>query len=271
MIRLIVATLLTVLVFAQSAWAQSPTIQTHPELGALFDEISTSGTFVALHVQTNQAHVYNPDRAAQSFPPASTFKILNSLIALETGVVSDTDTHILRWDGETRPNAAWNKDHTLRSAFAVSALPAYRQIARDVGLARMTSYLDAVSYGRGTIDAEILDIFWVLPNYTTTAWQQVDFLKRLYLNDLPFSQPVMEAVKNIAVVERRDRYVLSGKTGWTTVIEPGLGWFVGWLEREDGAHVFALNMDMHDGVHADARILLAKKSLSGLDLYPLNP
>lgn len=270
MIRQIATVLLTVF-FAQSVFAQSPTLQAHPELGALFDDLGTSGTFVALHVQTNDAHVYNSDRAAQPFPPASTFKILNSLIALETGVVRDTDQHILKWDGEERAAKAWNKDHTLRSAFAVSALPVYRQIARDVGLERMTSYLDTVIYGRGSIDDGILDIFWVLPNYTTTAWQQVDFLKRLYLNDLPFSQPVMAAVKDIAVIERGDGYVLSGKTGWTTAVEPGLGWFVGWLNRGDDAYVFALNMDMHDGVQAEARIGLTKKSLSALSLLPSNP
>ncbi len=268
-LRSIAAIAVTTFLLNLPAVAQSlDTAQEHPELGAFFADVGTAGTFVAVNVHTGAAHVFNPERATQPFPPASTFKIFNSLIALETGVVRDPDTHVLKWDGEVRNNAAWNMDHSLRSAFQVSALPVYRGIARQVGLERMTGYLSQVPYVSGDVTARTLDIFWVLSSYTTTALKQVEFLRRLYLNDLPFSQSVMDAVKDIAVVEHGVGYVLAGKTGYTTDVTPGAGWFIGWVEREDGAYVFALNLDVHDRSHVDARVDIARQSLQALNLLP---
>jgi len=264
---LITAVALTLPSVCPIAWAQGPNvIEDLPDLGSAFDAAGTEGTFVIVNVSTNEARVYNPARAAKSFPPASTFKIFNSLIALDTGVVTDTDTQVLKWDGQTRPIAAWNKDHTLRSAFAASAFPAYQGVARQVGLERMQGYLTAIPYGAGDISSETLDVFWVMRGYTITAWQQVDFLKRLYLNDLPFPQRVLDAVKDIAVVERGDSYVLSGKTGWTVDRDPGMGWFVGWLARGDDAYVFATNLDIFSQTQADARLGITRQALESLGL-----
>ena len=40
---------------------------------------------------------YNPERCDQQFIPASTFKIFNSLVGLETGAVKD-EFEVFKWD-----------------------------------------------------------------------------------------------------------------------------------------------------------------------------
>lgn len=249
-----------------SVSAISETTQEHPEFGKFFEQARTVGTMVVVDVQDGTVDVYNPSRASALFPPASTFKILNSLIALETGVVPDVDAQVLKWDGETRAVAAWNKDHSLRTAIAVSAFPAYQQVARDIGLERMSDYLAQVGYGTGQVTVENLPWFWVLKDFRVSANEQVQFLKRLYLNDLPFAQAHLDAVKDITVVERGEGYVLHGKTGWTTATDPGTGWFIGWVARDAQAHVFALNMEITEDRQAPARISIAKDILKALGL-----
>ncbi|MEQ8509075.1 MAG: class D beta-lactamase [Rhodospirillaceae bacterium] len=258
--------LLTVSYLPTSAVAQRPAIQFHPDFAQFFRDAGTIGTIVVMDVHRQTVDVYNPARADVLFPPASTFKILNSLIALETGVVTDVDTQIFKWDGVDRGSAGWNKDLTLRSAFATSAFHVYQKIARDIGLARMTGYLDQVGYGRGKVTKQNLDWFWVQKGFRISAYEQIQFLRRLYLEDLPFSRKSIKAVKDISIVERGEGYVLHGKTGWTTDTVPSIGWFVGWIERGDEASVFALNMDMNDLSQAAARITITREVLMALDL-----
>lgn len=250
-----------------SAFAQSPAVQLHPEFSEFFEQAGTVGTIVVMDVHTGAMDAYNPERAAALFPPASTFKILNSLIALETGVVTDVDSHILRWDGVTRQRPEWNKDQTLRTAIAVSAFHAYQNIARDIGLERMTGYLDKVGYGEGEITNDTLAWFWVLKSFGISAHEQVQFLKRLYLDDLPFSQKTIDAVKDITIVERGEDYILHGKTGWTTDTDPPTGWFVGWVENGAEASAFALNMDITKDSQGPARITIARDVLTVLGLH----
>src|SRR5687767_12874214 len=51
----------------------------------------TPGTFVLLDLETGHTRRYAPERAAERFSPKSTFKIPNTLIGLETGVLRDAD------------------------------------------------------------------------------------------------------------------------------------------------------------------------------------
>lgn len=251
---------------AVPAFAQSPAVQLHPEFSEFFEQAGTVGTVVVMDVHTGAMDIYNPERATDLLPPASTFKILNSLIALETGVVTDVDNHILKWDGVTRQRPEWNKDQTLRTAIAVSAFHVYQNIARDIGLGRMTGYLEKVGYGTGAVTKDTLPWFWVLKSFGISAQEQVQFLRRLYLDDLPFSQQTIDAVKDITIVERGEGYILHAKTGWTTDTDPSTGWFVGWVERGTEASVFALNMDIKKDSQGPARITIAKDVLTVLGL-----
>jgi hypothetical protein len=129
-------------------------------LAKRFTDAGTVGTFVGYKTDDYLIIASDKDRSGQAFLPASTFKIPNSLIALETGVVGDPDKDIFKWDGVKRSIEAWNQDHTLRSAIAASAVPVYQEIARHIGAERMQKYVDLFEYGNRNIGGGI-DQFWL--------------------------------------------------------------------------------------------------------------
>src|SRR5438046_4315806 len=121
------------------------------DLAKRFFDLGTVGTFVGYKVDDYLIIASDKVRSGEGKLPASTFKIPNSLIALETGVVADPDKDVFEWDGIKRDIAAWNSDHTLRSAIAASVVPVYQEIARRIGLERMQHYVDLLDYGNHDI------------------------------------------------------------------------------------------------------------------------
>src|SRR5688572_19794847 len=64
-------------------------MQERADLASIFKEQNVPGTFVLYDPAADRIITVNAKRAERRFIPASTFKIANSLIALETGVVKD--------------------------------------------------------------------------------------------------------------------------------------------------------------------------------------
>lgn len=206
-----------------------------------FDKEEVKGSFLLYDLKKDQFTAYNPKRAEKGYLPASTFKIFNTLVGLETGAV-DTNM-MIRWDGVRRWNADWNRDMKLKTAFQLSCVPCYQQIARKVGAERMKEWLQKANYGKMDVQASNLDTFWLTGESRISPFEQVAFLKRIYNNDLPFSKNTVEQLKNIMIAERKDDYVLRAKTGWTTKGKRNIGWYVGYVEKEDNVYFFALNME----------------------------
>ena len=159
------------------------------------------GTFVGYKVDDYLIIASDKVRSGEGQLPASTFKIPNSIIALETGVVEDPDKDVFKWDGVTRSIEAWNKDHTLRSAIAASAVPVYQEIARRIGPERMQKYVDLMDYGNHDIGGGI-DQFWLTGNLRIDPMQQVDFLDRLRRGVLPVSKRSQELMRDILTVTK---------------------------------------------------------------------
>lgn len=149
--------------------------------------------FVMFDKQKQKYFRFNKARCAERFSPASTFKIPNSLIGLESGVIADEDFTI-KWDGIKRWNDEWNKDHTLATAIKYSVVPYYRELARRVGRKSMEKYLASLNYGNMVI-GEKVDMFWLDSSLKISADEQVEFLKHLYDYKLPFSKRNIDLVK----------------------------------------------------------------------------
>ena len=215
-----------------------------------FAEDGTSGTFVGYKTDEYLIIASDKDRSGQPMLPASTFKIANSLIALETGVVGDPDKDVFKWDGVTRPIEAWNRDHTMRSAIAASAVPVYQEIARRIGQERMQKYVDLFEYGNCDIGGGI-DQFWLTGNLRIDAIQQVDFVDRLRRGVLPVSKRSQDLVRDILPVTKVGDATIRAKSGLlgAELGKPSLGWLVGWAEKGSTQTVFALNMDCTEPRH----------------------
>jgi beta-lactamase class D len=227
-----------------------------------FADAGTDGTFVGYKVDDYLVIASDTQRSGEAKLPASTFKIPNSLIALETGVVEDPDKDVFKWDGVKRSIEAWNKDHTLRSAIAVSAVPVYQEIARRVGEGRMQKYVDLFEYGNRNIGGGI-DQFWLTGDLRIDPVQQVDFVDRLRRGVLPISKRSQDLVRDILPVTKAGEAVIHVKSGLlgAEVGKPSLGWMVGWAENGSAQTVFALNLDVREPHHIADRMNLTQACL----------
>ena len=236
------------------------------DLARHFTDENTVGTFVGYKVEDYLIVASDNNRSGEAKLPASTFKIPNSVIALETGVVGDPDKDVFKWDGVVRSIDAWNRDHTMRSAIAASAVPVYQEIARRIGAERMQKYLDLFEYGNRDIGGGI-DQFWLTGNLRIDPVQQVDFVDRLRRGTLPVSKRSQDLVRDILPVTKVGDAIIRAKSGLlgAETGKPSLGWLVGWVEKGSTPTVFALNLDCTEPRHIADRMKLAQQCLGDIN------
>jgi beta-lactamase class D len=232
-----------------------------------FQDLGVEGSIMIYDSNNDRVFQHNPQRNATPFLPASTFKILNSLIALETEVISD-EIAILTWDGISRKFPEWNRDLNMREAIKLSAIWFYQVLARRVGHDRMQQWVNQVGYGNQQIGSnDDIDKFWLQGELRISPEEQIQFLRRLYKNDLPFSERSMAIVKNIMVMEKTPDYTITGKTGWVGVaddVTPKIGWYVGYLEKAGNVYFFATNIEIRNEKDPAARIELTRRCFKDL-------
>jgi beta-lactamase class D len=215
-------------------------------LGKYFAENKVEGCFALMDNASGEFTVYNlPRYRDSSFLPASTFKIVNSLIGLQTGRISG-DSMVIPWDGVKRSFDSWNRDLTMYEAFRVSAVPYYQEVARRIGKDTMQSWLaDSLGYGTKKITTAI-DTFWLDNSLKITPDEQLGLVKRLYFDQLPFFKTYQEMVKRAMLFENNTNYRLGYKTGWgfwNEQTRKHQGWIVGWIEENRHPYFFVLNLE----------------------------
>jgi beta-lactamase class A len=212
--------------------------------------------------------VENEARAGARFTPCSTFKIPNSLVALQTGVASDTEfplSYTPQRDGEQ--HGAWSRDHTLRTALRNSTVWYYREIARRIGPERMSEWVGRFQYGNTKTTPDI-DRFWLGQDLRISAKEQVDFLRRMHENRLGVSPAATAAVHDILLLEAGPGYRWYGKTGTCRAPDHGwVGWHVGYVERGGDVSYYALNLGGTSFAEvASKRTSLVREKLSAAGL-----
>ncbi len=235
------------------------------DLATLFAEAGVSGTFVFYDPAADQLTLINAARAERRLVPASTFKIANSLIALETGVVKD-ENEIIPFGGKPQPFKQWERDMPMREAITASAVPIYQELARRIGLERYGVWLARLDLGnRQTGNA--LETFWLDGPLEISAIETARFVAKLAQGKLDVSARSQVIVRDMLRLESRDGATLFGKTGWRFSSTPQLGWWTGWVERNGKIHAFALNIDIPTPQDAAKRVAIGKSMLSRLGIY----
>lgn len=234
------------------------------DLKQIFNDQDAIGCFVIYDLKNDESLSHNPARLDSAFLPASTFKIFNSMIALETGAIKD-ENEIIEWDGKKRFVNIWNKDHNLKSGIKNSVVWFYQELARRIGEEKMQYWVNESDYGNKNIDGGI-DVFWLSGDIRITPNQQIDFLKKLYFNELPFSKKNQEIVKEILIVEKESDYTIRAKTGWAARVKRQIGWYVGYIEKAEDVYFFAINMNIKNNEDAPKRKLIVSKILDHLQL-----
>lgn len=204
------------------------------------------GCFALLDVDTGKWIRWNEKRCAQRFSPCSTFKIPNSLIGLEAGVVDDIDS--------------------MRTAFKESNVPYYQQIASKVGLEREADYVRRMHYGNEDTSGGVTK-FWLASSLKISADEQCEFMRDYMLGKLPFSAANVAKVKEIMTVESDGTHTFGGKTG--SDMDPktkkrNFNWFVGFATNGNKRYVFATNISAPDIQGNKPAMQIAKAVLKDL-------
>ena len=246
-----------------------------PDLAPYFKQFPGSA-FVLYDLKRDRYTRHNEARCRERFSPFSTFKIPNSLIGLDSGVITDAE-FVIKWDEkkypafdrDVLPFSAWWQDQTLRTAFKRSVVWYYRELALRVGEQRMRDYVRKLRYGNEDASGP-LNGFWLRSTLQVSADEQVDFLRRLYREELPVSKRSVAIVKEIMTLEETPEYRLSGKTGGGPIGEGRfLGWFVGYVEAKDNTYFFATEIEGPTYLSIrDERIAVTKRVLAGLGYIP---
>ena len=234
------------------------------DLESIFNSENVNGCFIIYDFKADKKLTYNSARLDSTFLPASTFKIINSMIALETRVIKD-ENEIIAWDEKKRFVKEWNQDHNLKSGIKYSVVWFYQELARRIGKEKMQYWVDAAQYGNQNIGGKI-DYFWLNGDIRISPNQQIDFLQKLYLNELPFSKKNQEIVKDIMLVDETPDYTIHAKTGWAMRVSRQIGWYVGYLEKGENVYFFTINMDIENKDDAPKRKIIVSKILNHLQL-----
>lgn len=234
-------TLLTLTTFLSASALASPTD---------FQDCAARGntcTFVLLNAQTQALAVVNPERAKTRMTPFSTFKVPNSVVMFQTGVVKNlTDTFEV--DLTRIPKQDWwferwtSAPMTFRDAFQNSALPLYQQFSQDVGAKRMQQLVDVLEYGNRDTTGGI-DQFWLNSSLKISAIEQVFFLQKLFDREFAVATDSIDKLEQIMWVKDEGDHQLYAKTGGGRTGEKmHMGWYVGMVKNGEDRYYFALNI-----------------------------
>ncbi len=196
--------------------------------------------------------------------PASTFKIVNTLIALETNVIKN-ENEVIKWPGSTdtvkygyRPNIY--KDMDMQEAFKVSSVWAYIELAKMVGKEKYKEYLTACNYGNADVSINDVD-FWNFGELAISPVNQIKILIGIYEETLPFKKENFAILKNMMIEEQTDNHILRAKTGWTRSQEKNIGWWVGYVERKENVYFFATRV-INDRTPPNPNFSISRKKIT---------
>ena len=207
--------------------------------------------------------------------PQSTFKIPHALAALDAGVIG-LDTPFA-YDGSSQPFEAWRRDHSLQSAMRFSVVWWFQRVAEKLGAEREREYLRRLGYGNADPSSG-LTTFWLGGSLVISPDEQLQFLLRLFANELPVSQNAMSIVRAVLVqpygmvVSASGEHTFAGTWPRGTALSAKTGsgrdktghqvrWLVGQVNRARRSWVFVSCVIGGDETPALAAVDLAAQAL----------
>lgn len=234
------------------SYSQESVDYTELKLDSIFGV--NEGTFVLYDFQSNNYQTYNPDRAKQKFAVHSTSKIFWSIIGLEENLIAN-ENDIVKWDSIKYPRkefwpTGFAQDQTIVSALRYSVNWYYFELLHLMTPELIEKYLISLDYQKG-FDVEQVHYFGLTFNIRKSAFEQIDFLKGLYENKYGLSQKTLNIIKKGITFEKGDNYILYAKTGTGPIQnDNGLGWLIGYIEKDSKIYFFAFNVENSDEILA---------------------
>jgi beta-lactamase class D len=190
---------------------------------------AVQGTVIIANEEGNIACIYNKKRANTRLSPASTFKIANSIIAIEEGVIKD-QYEIIKWDGTKRFFDFWNRDQNLKTAFLNSCVWFYQEIAKSIGNSKYLQYLKRFDYGNHLTGKQVTT-FWLegKGDLQITPLEQVAFLYKLYHRKLAISARTYDILEDIMLEDKNANYKIYSKEASATQGGRGHVWYIAYI------------------------------------------
>lgn len=263
---LIISSILGTLIFSNTMAIELK--ENNSKIEKIFKDNKINGTFIVYDIKNDKVIGYNKKRSEIQFPPASTFKIFNSLIGLSTKTVKNSNEIFYKYNGSKMFLKSWEHDMNLKNGIKVSHVPAYQQLATMIGYDNMKLNIKNLEYGNKNIgQKKDLTTFWLQGPLKISAIEQTKILSKLATKKLNYSKTIQEEVIEISKLDSGKNWTLYGKTGWGTKnVDIPIGWFVGWVKENDKIYSFAINMDTKTAKDLPLREEIAKKSLKALGL-----
>jgi beta-lactamase class D len=195
------------------------------------------GCFLLLDLSTGVTQVSEAQSCDVPTSPASTFKIPNSLIGLETGATAGADTG-RHFDPEKHGYAQWGReDLTLTEAVRQSVVWYFREQAAEVGPERMQQMLDRLDYGNHSIGDDVT-MCWLDGSLVITGREQLDFLRRMWTAKLDVAPEHVRTLEGILTqplreLESRVRDPAAFEVAWSSEVEAQFK--TGTNDYEDGS------------------------------------
>lgn len=211
-------------------------------IGEVFKKHQTTGTIVVQSYKDGTTYVWNTKRSEQRFASASTFKIFNTLIAIDEGAVDPANGQFI-WDGTAHEFPDWNKNQSLSMAYKASCVWCYQKLAEQIGAAKYLHHLRQAQYGEITLPFEGTS-FWLDGSLKVSAVEQIRFVRKIYQRDLPYKESSYDALESIMQTDSPPAYRLYAKTGWARRVNPEIGWYVGYIVTPSDVWFFAMNLNI---------------------------
>ena len=266
MIRNIILAFFSAAIFISSCTYNKAKINN--DLKKYFDSVNVEGSFSFMNNQSGEITLYNMTLDTQRVLPASSFEIINTLIGVQSGRITDEKT-VIPWNGKTSTHPEWDKDLNLKEAFQASAVPYFQEIARRIGHDTMKLWVDSLQYGNKDISGPI-DSFWLNNHLKISPDEQLGLMFRLYFDKLPFQKYAQEIVRKLMLEEDNTLFKLSYKAGWGyDEQDHSVGWVVGYIEENRHVYFFVTLMKSPDKEKnmKEAGLRITKNILSGMGFF----
>ncbi len=208
------------------------------------------GCFLLYNLKTSAFEKTIGEACEQRFSASSTFKVPLAVMAFDSKVLKD-EKQILKWDGKKRWLEAWNQDQNATSWMSHSVVWFSQKLTPKLGEKRFQKYLKIFQYGNQDISTGITEAWLHRPNnpegsLSINAYEQVEFMRKLWKKELPVSKRAMELAQKITFLENSPNgYVLSGKTGsnfYDDARKLQLGWFIAHISKNEQEYIAVTNL-----------------------------
>lgn len=207
-------------------------VEENAALASLLEKEKVTGSIGVFHNLSGDFVLSNKNWFRDSTAnPGSSFDIVQSLIAIETGRLKD-DSSIMA-------------GISLNQAFKGDSIVFFQALANSIGRDTMQKWMDTLGYARRYDTPRIaqLDQFWLNNSLHITADEQLGIVKRLYFDQLPFQRRTHSIVSDLMLVVDSADFKLAYKLSETRNADSTrVLWLQGWKEIRQHPHFFVIQL-----------------------------